>query len=152
MLAAMTAVDNIVAGRSDKANIWAVNTEMESHASDASPQKDTTSQPGLKPDSTEPSRVLPVHFPPARSMAPRRRPAGRLPRPLRFAARNDLPSTCAESRYPVNSCLQYNPAAYPLGYAGLHLGIHRWFMPFLICRLRIIHNWQHACLSRCKES
>ena len=78
MLTAMTAVDNIVAGRSDKANIWAVNTEMESHASDASPQKDTTSQPGLKPDSTEPSRVLPVHFPPARSMAPAM-PAGRAP-------------------------------------------------------------------------
>jgi protoporphyrinogen oxidase len=31
MLAAMTAVDNILAGRSDKANIWAVNTEQEYH-------------------------------------------------------------------------------------------------------------------------
>ena len=31
MLTAMTAVDNIVAGRTDKENIWAVNTEMEYH-------------------------------------------------------------------------------------------------------------------------
>jgi protoporphyrinogen oxidase len=31
MLTAMTAVDNLVAGRIDKANIWAVNTEMEYH-------------------------------------------------------------------------------------------------------------------------
>ena len=33
MLTAMTAVDNIVEGRRDKANIWAVNTEMEYHES-----------------------------------------------------------------------------------------------------------------------
>ena len=31
MLTAMTAVDNILAGRTDKANIWEVNTEMEYH-------------------------------------------------------------------------------------------------------------------------
>ncbi len=31
MLTAMTAVDNIVAGVRDKANLWAVNTEMEYH-------------------------------------------------------------------------------------------------------------------------
>jgi protoporphyrinogen oxidase len=31
MLTAMTAVDNIVSGREDKANIWAVNTETEYH-------------------------------------------------------------------------------------------------------------------------
>jgi protoporphyrinogen oxidase len=31
MLTAMTAVDNILAGRIDQANIWAVNTEMEYH-------------------------------------------------------------------------------------------------------------------------
>jgi protoporphyrinogen oxidase len=31
MLTAMTAVDNIVAGRLDKSNIWEVNTEMEYH-------------------------------------------------------------------------------------------------------------------------
>jgi protoporphyrinogen oxidase len=33
MLTAMTAVDNIVEGRRDKSNIWAVNTEMEYHES-----------------------------------------------------------------------------------------------------------------------
>ena len=33
MLTAMTAVDNIVAGRIDKSNIWALNTEMEYHES-----------------------------------------------------------------------------------------------------------------------
>jgi protoporphyrinogen oxidase len=31
MLAAMTAVDNIIAGEKSKDNIWAVNTEMEYH-------------------------------------------------------------------------------------------------------------------------
>ena len=31
MLTAITAVDNILAGRTDKANIWAVNTEGEHH-------------------------------------------------------------------------------------------------------------------------
>jgi len=31
MLTAMTAVDNIAAGRTDKANLWAVNTEMDYH-------------------------------------------------------------------------------------------------------------------------
>jgi protoporphyrinogen oxidase len=31
MLTAMTAVDNIIAGRIDKSNIWALNTEMEYH-------------------------------------------------------------------------------------------------------------------------
>ncbi len=31
MLTAMTAVDNIVAGISDKSNLWAINTEMEYH-------------------------------------------------------------------------------------------------------------------------
>ena len=31
MLTAMTAVDNIAAGRTDQSNIWAVNTEQEYH-------------------------------------------------------------------------------------------------------------------------
>jgi hypothetical protein len=31
MLTAMVAVDNIIAGRTEKSNIWAVNTEMEYH-------------------------------------------------------------------------------------------------------------------------
>jgi protoporphyrinogen oxidase len=33
MLTAMTAVDNIIAGRADKSNIWATNTEQEYHES-----------------------------------------------------------------------------------------------------------------------
>jgi len=33
MLTAMTAVDNIAAGITDKSNLWAVNTEMEYHES-----------------------------------------------------------------------------------------------------------------------
>jgi protoporphyrinogen oxidase len=33
MLTAMTAVDNIIEGRTDKANLWALNTEMEYHES-----------------------------------------------------------------------------------------------------------------------
>jgi len=31
MLAAMTSVDNIVAGRADKENIWSINTEEDYH-------------------------------------------------------------------------------------------------------------------------
>ena len=31
MLTAMTAVDNILAGRSDRSNLWALNTEQEYH-------------------------------------------------------------------------------------------------------------------------
>jgi hypothetical protein len=44
MLTAMTAVDNILAGRKDKENIWAVNTEMEYHEerSDASDAKENS--------------------------------------------------------------------------------------------------------------
>lgn len=38
MLTAMTAVDNIIAGRKDKANIWGVNTEMEYHEERATPE------------------------------------------------------------------------------------------------------------------
>ena len=33
MLTAMVAVDNIVAGVRDKANVWAVNTEQDYHES-----------------------------------------------------------------------------------------------------------------------
>jgi hypothetical protein len=36
----MTAVDNIIAGRRDKANIWAVNTEMDYHESRGEPSAD----------------------------------------------------------------------------------------------------------------
>jgi len=31
MLTAMTAVDNIIAGRTDKSNLWDVNTEQDYH-------------------------------------------------------------------------------------------------------------------------
>ncbi len=41
MLTAMTAVDNILAGREDKENIWAVNTEMEYHEERAESRDDT---------------------------------------------------------------------------------------------------------------
>jgi hypothetical protein len=33
MLTAMTAVDNIIEGRTDKTNLWDLNTEMEYHES-----------------------------------------------------------------------------------------------------------------------
>jgi protoporphyrinogen oxidase len=38
MLTAMTAVDNLLAGKSDKSNIWAVNTEEEYHETRTSPK------------------------------------------------------------------------------------------------------------------
>ncbi len=44
MLTAMTAVDNIVAGRRDKSNIWAVNTEMDYHESRADVPDDSTQE------------------------------------------------------------------------------------------------------------
>jgi protoporphyrinogen oxidase len=39
MLTAMTAVDNIIAGRKDKANIWDVNTEMDYHEVSSTPEE-----------------------------------------------------------------------------------------------------------------
>ncbi len=48
MLTAMTAVDNIIAGRKDKSNIWDVNTEVEYHEERAVPE---TTEPA--PDETE---------------------------------------------------------------------------------------------------
>jgi protoporphyrinogen oxidase len=41
MLTAMTAVDNIIEGRTDKANIWAVNTEGEYHEEKAAARPTT---------------------------------------------------------------------------------------------------------------
>jgi hypothetical protein len=38
MLTALTAVDNILDGRLDQSNIWAVNTEMEYHEEKAVPE------------------------------------------------------------------------------------------------------------------
>src|SRR6185369_2182152 len=41
MLTAMTAVDNIIAGITDKTNLWAVNTEMEYHEEKKEPKAPT---------------------------------------------------------------------------------------------------------------
>jgi protoporphyrinogen oxidase len=43
MLTAMTAVDNIVAGRSDKRNLWEVNTEQDYHESKENGDRDLSS-------------------------------------------------------------------------------------------------------------
>jgi hypothetical protein len=43
MLTAMTAVDNIVAGRRDKQNIWEVNTEQDYHESKEKVSRDLSS-------------------------------------------------------------------------------------------------------------
>ena len=42
MLTAMTAVENILAGRTDKSNIWDVNTEMDYHEVRSEPAASTT--------------------------------------------------------------------------------------------------------------
>lgn len=41
MLTAMTAVENILAGRTDKTNIWDVNTEMDYHEVRSEPAAST---------------------------------------------------------------------------------------------------------------
>jgi hypothetical protein len=47
MLTAMIAVDNIIEGRCDKSNLWAVNTEMDFHevlpANKAAAERSSTS-------------------------------------------------------------------------------------------------------------
>ncbi|GAC1676446.1 MAG: NAD(P)/FAD-dependent oxidoreductase [Candidatus Acidiferrum sp.] len=48
MLTAMVSVDNIIAGRTDKANIWEVNTEMEYHEAKQSVAKHTGVPPALR--------------------------------------------------------------------------------------------------------
>lgn len=45
MLTAMTAVDNILVGRTDKDNIWAVNTEMDYHEAKQEPAGEATLKP-----------------------------------------------------------------------------------------------------------
>lgn len=51
MLTAMTAVDNILAGRTDKTNIWNVNTEKEYHEEvekhQGPPQKRSSAAPAV---------------------------------------------------------------------------------------------------------
>jgi len=52
MLTAMTAVDNIIAGVTDKSNIWAVNTEEEYHEAKSNMQslpETQTSEKALNP-------------------------------------------------------------------------------------------------------
>ena len=49
MLTAMVAVDNIIAGRMDKANIWEVNTEMDYHEAKHSVAKHITPSPAFCP-------------------------------------------------------------------------------------------------------
>jgi len=58
MLTAMTAVDNIVEGRTDRANIWDVNSEQDYHEATAkvepAPPKrtsNTSATQGLSPSS-----------------------------------------------------------------------------------------------------
>jgi protoporphyrinogen oxidase len=46
MLTAMTAVDNIVAGITDKANIWSVNTEEDYHEEITEPEEEATASKG----------------------------------------------------------------------------------------------------------
>jgi len=50
MLTAMVSVDNIIAGRTDKANIWEVNTEMEYHEAKQSVAKHLTVSPEFHPN------------------------------------------------------------------------------------------------------
>jgi len=53
MLTAMTAVENILAGRNDKSNIWDVNTEMEYHeerATSEAPDAEGTVAPEPEPE------------------------------------------------------------------------------------------------------
>jgi protoporphyrinogen oxidase len=45
MLTAMTAVDNILAGRADKSNLWDLNTEMEYHEERTEPAKAEAASP-----------------------------------------------------------------------------------------------------------
>ena len=65
MLTAMVAVDNIAAGRTDKANLWAVNTEQEYHE-ERTDQSSAHSAAGPKPAPTAGKRVA--------ALRPRRRP------------------------------------------------------------------------------
>src|SRR5208282_1083408 len=49
MLTAMVAVDNIAAGRTDKANIWEVNTEMDYHEAKHAVAERITASASLRP-------------------------------------------------------------------------------------------------------
>jgi protoporphyrinogen oxidase len=51
MLTAMTAVDNILAGIEDKANVWSINTEMEYHEEEAKNEAKPSASPAKRTDS-----------------------------------------------------------------------------------------------------
>jgi protoporphyrinogen oxidase len=53
MLTAMTAVDNILAGVRDKANVWSINTEMEYHEEETKDETQASSPPTKNTDSVE---------------------------------------------------------------------------------------------------
>jgi protoporphyrinogen oxidase len=55
MLTAMTAVDNIIAGVTDKSNLWAVNTEMEYHEEK---QQEEIKQPAVMKEPKEPAEEV----------------------------------------------------------------------------------------------
>jgi len=59
MLTAMVAVDNIIAGETAKANLWAINTEQEYHEEKATPealqQEQTAKRPSRIPGELQPS-------------------------------------------------------------------------------------------------
>ena len=50
MLTAMVSVDNILAGITDKSNLWDINTEQEYHEDKAAPPKETISEPEIADD------------------------------------------------------------------------------------------------------
>jgi protoporphyrinogen oxidase len=50
MLTAMTAVDNILAGIEDKANVWSINTEMEYHEEEAKSEAKPSASPARSTD------------------------------------------------------------------------------------------------------
>jgi|tagenome__1003787_1003787.scaffolds.fasta_scaffold20948117_2 protoporphyrinogen oxidase len=50
MLTAMVSVDNILAGITDKSNLWDINTEQEYHEDKAAPAKETISEPEIADD------------------------------------------------------------------------------------------------------
>lgn len=58
MLTAMTAVDNIIEGRTDMSNIWAVNTEMEYHETKDVPKKEASDEPVVAPVSVDAEEVI----------------------------------------------------------------------------------------------
>lgn len=53
MLTAMVSVDNILAGITDKSNLWEINTEQEYHEGKASPPKESESGEAEVPDDKE---------------------------------------------------------------------------------------------------